>query len=98
MLEVEVQGVPELFHDRLPAAGLPLDPLRQVAPPHAAPAGGPDAALLGAAAGGHAAALRLPGHLGDNVDHAVHRVGAPDGRAETADHHDAVHILQVHVL
>src|SRR5687768_4732413 len=43
-------------------------------------------------------ALRLPGILGDDVDDAVHGVGAPQGGAGTANDLDAVDVLQEGVL
>ena len=36
----------------------------------------------------HAGSRQLARRLGDDVDHAVHRVGAPDGRRRPADHFD----------
>ena len=36
--------------------------------------------------------------LGNDVDHAVHRVGAPHGRARTADHLDTLDIFEHRVL
>jgi hypothetical protein len=34
----------------------------------------------------------------DHVDHAVHRVGAPDGAAGTANHFDAFNVLEQRLL
>src|SRR5260370_1274534 len=36
--------------------------------------------------------------LRDDVDHPVHRIGAPDRPTRSADHLDALHVLQHHVL
>ncbi len=43
-------------------------------------------------------ALRLARRLGDHVDHAVHRVGAPRRAARSADHLDAFDVLEHDVL
>jgi hypothetical protein len=43
-------------------------------------------------------ALRLPGALAQDVDHAIHRVRAPDRRARTADHFDAIHVINEDLL
>ena len=34
--------------------------------------------------------LRVPGMLGNQINHAVHRIGSPDGRSGTPDHFDPV--------
>ena len=59
---------------------------------------GAERALLGAAAGGDQAALRVAGAFGDDVDDAVDGVRAPQRPARPAHHLDAVDVLHQHVL
>ena len=67
--------------------------------PHAAPiAKAAKALLLGAAAACQQQPLGIPGRPGDNVDHAIDRVGAPKCRARTADHLDPINVLEQGVL
>ena len=56
------------------------------------------AALEVAGAERQHAALGLARGPGDDVDHAVDRVGAPQRRARPADHLDAVDVLRQHLL
>src|SRR5207302_8501613 len=44
------------------------------------------------------AALCLGGIARNDIDHAVHRIRAPQGRAGSADHLDALDVLQRYVL
>src|SRR5690606_34832698 len=72
----------------IPLARLaPGAPLQVVAGGGAVPEGG--AAFEVAGLGHHQAALGLRGIARDDVDHAVHGVGAPQGGARPADHLDA---------
>jgi len=43
-------------------------------------------------------AARLGGAARDHVDHAVHRIGAPQRGAGTADHLDAIDVVEQRVL
>src|SRR6202040_2622227 len=42
----------------------------------------------------HLEPLGRGGVLGDDIDHAIHRVGTPEGAARTADDFDAVDVLE----
>jgi hypothetical protein len=42
--------------------------------------------------------LSIPGALAQDIDHAVHGVGAPNRRARTADYFDPIHIIEEHLL
>ena len=78
-----------------PLAVAPIVEVLADAPPVADAAEG---ALLGAAASGREAALRLSRALRDDVDHAVDGVGAPERAARAADDLDAVDVLEERVL
>ncbi len=54
-----------------------------------------DFAIHRAGAEGHARAQHLARALGDDVDDAVERVGAPDRRCGTANHLDALDLVEV---
>ncbi len=54
--------------------------------------------FMGAGIGGEQAALGVLGRAGDDVDHAVDRIAAPQGAAGAADHLDPVDVLEHHVL
>ena len=56
------------------------------------------AALERAAAGAHEEAGRIGGRPRDDVDDAVDGVGAPDRAARTADHFDAIDVLEHQVF
>src|SRR5688572_9616029 len=43
-------------------------------------------------------ALRVAGGLGDDVDHAVEGIGAPEGAAGAADDFDAVDVVEQVIL
>src|SRR5262249_19159858 len=52
---------------------------------------------LGTAAAGDECSLRVAGALGDNVDHAIDGVGAPQGGAGAANDLYAFDVFQEHV-
>src|SRR5260370_34792213 len=56
------------------------------------------AALFGARSCGHNSGLRVFGLLADDVDYAVHGIGAPQSRARASDHFNPVDILEHYVL
>jgi hypothetical protein len=76
----------------------PVHPVGRPRAESAAVAQRAEGVQLGAAATLDRQPLRLGGALGDDVDHAVHRVGAPQRAAGATDDLDAIHILQGHVL
>src|SRR5258708_9849681 len=56
------------------------------------------AALFGAGSCGNNSGLRVFGILADEVDYAVHGIGAPQSRARASDHFNPVDILEHYVL
>ena len=56
----------------------------------------PGGAIEAADAEHGARALHLARRLGDHVDDAVERVGAPDGGGRAADHFDLLDLVEVH--
>src|SRR5690606_33405036 len=53
---------------------------------------------IGRRARRHQQSLRVPGGFADDVDHAVHRVRAPERRARAADDFDAFDVLEHRLL
>ena len=54
--------------------------------------------LLGAAAARHQQSSRIFGRPGDDVNHAIDRVGAPERGARAADHLNPVNVFEQRVL
>ena len=69
-----------------------------VVPQLAAVANSGETLLFGAAAARQQQALGIPGRPGDDVDHSIDRVGAPERRARATDHFDPLDIFQQRVL
>src|ERR1700730_11757694 len=57
-----------------------------------------DLSLLTAAACGHQAALRVFGLLGDDIDHAVYCIAAPQRGSRPANHFDPLDVFDDRVL
>src|ERR1700730_6396644 len=54
--------------------------------------------LVGTCAGAHEATLCSSGALGDDIDDPINRICAPDRASGTADHLNAVDVLQRYIL
>src|SRR5205823_5923206 len=73
-------------------------PKKSAIPKLASISNGGEAPLAGAAAGHNEASLCIPGALGDDVDHAVDGIAAPQRGARAADHFDAVDVFDDGIL
>src|SRR6266849_8033453 len=47
---------------------------------------------------GHNAALCVSGLFADDVDYTIYSIGAPQGRARTTDHFNAIDVFEQYVL
>ena len=70
-----------------------IDPPEEVITGMAAVTSGPIPFILVTAARANQPALRVLGALGNDVDHAVHGIGAPKGAARPANDLDPLNIL-----
>ena len=77
--------------------GLDVDPGVLILP-HLEALAQPGPVLLVTQQSGGQGAPGIRSRLGDDVDHPVHRIGAPGGGARSADHLDALDILQHQIL